>query len=243
LTRRPPLRAVTLDYWDTLYDGGTLDERYRLRREALGRLLGHYGLDAADGAVDELYRDAGREFERWWREEHRGYTTAERLRWTIARAGGTPKEECAVVDETVRAIDDALLAYPPPLLDGAADAVRRLAERFSLAIISDTGFASGKGQDALLERDGLLAQFPVRVYSCDVGHAKPRPEPFRAALDALGVSPEEALHVGDIERTDVAGALGVGMRAVRIDVARDSGETRAELVVRRYEELMEHLDA
>ena len=34
-------------------------------------------------------------------------------------------------------------------------------------------------------------------------------------LRALGVTPAEAVHVGDLLRTDVAGAQGVGMRAVQ----------------------------
>jgi HAD superfamily hydrolase (TIGR01509 family) len=242
VTSRLLPRVVTLDYWDTLYDGATLAERIAMRMDAVGRLLAHYGLRPSRDELESIYREAGREFERWW-HEHRGYTTDERLRWTLRRAGAEPKERCDVIDATVRAVDEALLAFPPPLLAGAAEAVRRLAERFQLAIISDTGFASGKGQDALLAHDGLLGHFRVRIYSCDVGHAKPHPEPFRQALAALGAEPAETLHVGDIERTDVAGALGVGMRAVRLDVVREGGASQAERVARSFEELLAHLDA
>lgn len=238
---RPALRAVTLDYWDTLYDGSYLDERLALRMAAVGRLLDSYGVRASAEQLQAVYRDSGREAERWWREEHRGYTTEDRLHWMLRQVGAVPRDGCSFVSATVRAVDDALLAYPPSLLPGAAEAVERLAERFSLAIVSDTGFASGRGQDALLERDGLLEQFAARIYSCDVGHAKPRPEPFHAALALLGVSPSEALHVGDIERTDIRGARAVGMRAVRLDVVRPSGATEAELVATTYEQLLTHV--
>ena len=37
------LRALTFDYWDTLYEGGALPERVALRRTAVGALLGAYG--------------------------------------------------------------------------------------------------------------------------------------------------------------------------------------------------------
>jgi putative hydrolase of the HAD superfamily len=153
------------------------------------------------------------------------------------------------------AVDEALLRYPPPLLPGAADAVRALAEHVPLAIISDTGFASGRAQDLLLEQDGLLPHFRATVYSMDVGHAKPRPEPFRVALDALAVeSPAEVLHVGDNERTDVRGALGAGFRAIRLDAARpdswstaDSvrhrGRSAAEFVATSFDDLLRYLDA
>ena len=39
------IRAITFDYWDTLYEGGALPERVALRRTAVGALLGAYGRD------------------------------------------------------------------------------------------------------------------------------------------------------------------------------------------------------
>ena len=127
-------------------------------------------------------------------------------------------------------------------MPGAAEAIRELAARFPLGIISDTGFASGVAQDALLERDGLLDYFPVRVYSIDIGHTKPRSELFVAAVAALGVAPGEAMHIGDIERTDVRGALAAGLRAVRCDVIpRRRGASAAVLVIREYGELLVYL--
>jgi FMN phosphatase YigB (HAD superfamily) len=75
----------------------------------------------------------------------------------------------------------------------------------------------------------LLDLFTATVYSMDVGHAKPRPEPFRAALTALGVSSSgHVVHVGDNERTDVGGALASGLRAIRLDVVRTGGWSGAE---------------
>jgi HAD superfamily hydrolase (TIGR01549 family) len=162
----------------------------------------------------------------------------------IERAGGRPRPQCADVAAACEAVDEALLHYPPPLLPGAADAVRSLAARFPLAIVSDTGFASGRAQDALLERDGLLGCFTATIYSMDVGHAKPRPEPFRAAVAALGASsPTGVIHIGDNERTDVGGALAAGLRAVRLDVVRSAGSSAAEFVACSFEELVEYLTA
>lgn len=50
------------------------------------------------------------------------------------------------------------------------------------------------------------------------GGLKPRPEPYLAALDALGLSdtPERALHVGDSLELDVVGAAGVGMHTALV---------------------------
>ena len=75
----------------------------------------------------------------------------------------------------------------------------------------------------------------------DIGHAKPRREPFAAALDALGLSPGDVIHIGDNERTDVRGALDMGMRAIRVDFVRQNGPSSAEFVARTFDELTEYL--
>jgi FMN phosphatase YigB (HAD superfamily) len=239
---RPPIRAITLDFWDTLYDAENLPERLALRQQAIGALLGAYGLELPERDVAQLYSESAREADRWWRDEHRGYTTAERLRWMLERAGARPRPECDHIAAACDAVDDALLVCPPPLLPGAADAVRTLASHLPLAIVSDTGFASGRAQDALLAQDGLLGFFTATVYSMDIGHAKPHPEPFRAGVTALGApSPAHVIHVGDNERTDVRGALAAGLRAIRLDVVGSDGRSEAEFVARSFPELVEYV--
>jgi putative hydrolase of the HAD superfamily len=55
-----------------------------------------------------------------------------------------------------------------------------------------------------------------------VGVPKPEGRAFRAALDPLGIAPEDALHVGDLRRTDVAaGARSLGMQSARIRARND----------------------
>lgn len=243
--RADRIKAVSLDFWDTLYSGASTPERVSMRRRAVGELLGAYGRPMSPAEVEALYLETAREAERWWAEEHRGYTTTERLHHLLERAGLAARESCEHVAACARAVDAALEVHPAPLLPGAADFVRAMASRLPLVIVSDTGFASGAAQDRLLERDGLMDCFVARVYSADIGWAKPRREPFAAAATSLaerGIAPREILHVGDIERTDVRGAIGAGMRAVRLDVVRDSGPSAAEAVVRRFEQLADYLE-
>jgi len=236
------LRALTFDYWDTLYEGGARPERVALRRTAVGALLGAYGRDLPEPKLRALYEESGREAERWWSEEHRGYRTDERLRWILERAAVTPREGCAHVATAADAVDNALLMLPPAMLVGAWQTLRTLSRRFTLAIISDTGFASGRAQDRLLEKDAARSFFASTIYSMDVGHAKPRAEIFEAAVTELGVAPAEILHIGDNERTDVRGALAAGFRAIRIDVVREGGPSEAEFVARSFEDLTEYLE-
>lgn len=206
-------------------------------------MLRHLGAEVPADEFIRLYRASAVEAERWWRDEHRGYTTADRIRWLLGQLAIERPEHCEHIARAVEEIDETLTAVPPPLLAGAADGIRALASCFKLAIISDTGFASGRAQNKLLAQDGLLEHFSATMYSVDVGHAKPRPEPFQRALEALGVSAAETIHVGDMERTDVAGALAVGMRAVRLDQVRPSGSSEAEYVATSYEELVRYLIA
>ena len=238
------LRAVSFDYWDTLFDGSVARERKRMRRDALRRLVADVGGPAlSDAEFDRLYAASGSEAERWWRDEQRGYVAGDRIRWLLTRLGIERPADCAHVSAAAEAVDEALLRYPPRLLEGAGALLREVVPRLgaAAAIISDTGFASGRAQDRLLAANGLLDLFPVRVYSCDVGHAKPHPEPFRQTLARLGVRPDEVLHVGDSERTDVGGALAAGFRAIRLDVVQRQGPSSAEYVAENFEELGEYL--
>jgi putative hydrolase of the HAD superfamily len=77
-----------------------------------------------------------------------------------------------------------------------------------------------------LDRQGLLTGLAAQSFSDEVGASKPDPRAFRAALGPLGIPPERALHVGDLRRTDVAGARNLGMCSVRI---RSCHDDRSEL--------------
>jgi putative hydrolase of the HAD superfamily len=235
------LRALTFDYWDTLYEGGALPERVAMRRTAVGALLGAYGRALPEEQLRALYEASGREAERWWSEEHRGYTTNDRLRWILERAAVKPRESCEHVAAAAEVVDNALLMLPPAMLAGAWQMLRTLRRHFTLAVLSDTGFASGRAQDRLLEKDAARDFFSATIYSMDVGHAKPRPEIFAAAVETLGIAPHEILHVGDNERTDIRGALAAGFRAVRLDVVKNDGPSEAEFVARSFEELTAYL--
>lgn len=193
------MKAVSFDYWDTLYIGAALPERVKLRREAMRR------------------------------------------HWLLARVNVQPKQDCEYPADALEAVDNALLILPPPLIPGAYETLRTLARRAPLAIVSDTGFASGRAQDRLLEKDGVREYFAVTIYAMDVGQPTPWSDPFLTAIAAFGVEPHEIIHVGDNERRDVRGALDMGMRAVRLDAMRSGGPSEAEFVARSFEELREYL--
>ncbi|WP_447761201.1 HAD family hydrolase [Sphingopyxis panaciterrae] len=58
--------------------------------------------------------------------------------------------------------------------------------------------------------DRVGVRFAAVVTSEDTGYYKPRPEPYRAALDRLGTDPARTLFVAG-SPADIPGAAGVGM--------------------------------
>lgn len=69
----------------------------------------------------------------------------------------------------------------------------------------------------LLELLDLRDRVDALAVSSIEGMEKPHPGLFRIALDRLGVSPGEALHVGDTPDLDLEGALAAGVDAILID--------------------------
>jgi HAD superfamily hydrolase (TIGR01509 family) len=137
-------------------------------------------------------------------------------------------EELAVDDDSVR---DSLVAATRisanwgGLRPGTREILGRLGRNYRLAIISN---ADGKiGQ--LLARNGIADCFETITDSGVFGHEKPHPAIFTAALESMGVTPQESLYVGDVHSVDYAGATAAGMQAILFDVAgayKDDGLPR-----------------
>lgn len=90
-------------------------------------------------------------------------------------------------------------------------ALERLAAKLPLASLTNG--------NADLGRIGLLAHFRQQISAREVGVAKPDPRIFAAASAALGVAPEQLLHVGDDPVLDVQGARDAGLRTAWLNRA------------------------
>jgi len=84
---------------------------------------------------------------------------------------------------------------------------------FKLAVIANWDISLRD----VLARLGLADPFEVIVTAAAVGAAKPDMRPFQTALERLGVSAEQCMHVGDDPVTDIAGARAAGLSAVLLD--------------------------
>ena len=76
--------------------------------------------------------------------------------------------------------------------------------------------SNGASQEAVSTKLGIDKYCDPIIGSVHVGFAKPAPEIFHLALNALEVGPDEAIMVGDNWEVDVVGARGVGMRGIHI---------------------------
>lgn len=231
----PMLRALTFDFWGTLYQNAWANEE-RLR--VVGQALSQAGQPREQPLLQEAFDHAWRVFERLWLQEHRPITYE---RWLQEVLSFLQADLAADAQETLRLpVEEALLRTQPPRpVFGVAKVLPRLASRYRLGLISDVGLTPGRVMRQFLLRDGLLGHFCALTFSDEVGQTKPLAEPFWRTLRALGSTPEEAAHVGDLPETDLAGARGVGMRAILfLGVSRrEDGRGLADAVFSDYAEL------
>jgi len=92
----------------------------------------------------------------------------------------------------------------------AKEVVERLAEKYSLGVISN---AFPDIQYHKLEGIGVRNLFQLILLSEEVGIRKPQGAIFQKAAELLNVQPYECLFVGDSYDTDIVGAKKAGMKA------------------------------
>jgi len=117
------------------------------------------------------------------------------------------------------------------------------AANIRVGLVCDTGFTPGRVVRQLLEEAGLCDHLEVLCFSDEVGVPKPGNEIFAKALAELGVRPPEAIHVGDLRRTDIAGAHDVGMHSARFKGIHDdtSDAAEAKIVMTDHRQILEVL--
>jgi HAD superfamily hydrolase (TIGR01509 family) len=99
-----------------------------------------------------------------------------------------------------------------PLIDGAQEAVRRLAGEFRLAVASSSNRPL---IDAVLQAAELEPYFEATVSSEEVAHGKPAPDVYLEAARRLGVEPAHCAAVED-SHGGIRSAKAAGMRVIAI---------------------------
>jgi putative hydrolase of the HAD superfamily len=139
--------------------------------------------------------------------EARDAETLAALRRRCAELLGAELGREVDVETMMAAIRFAPAADAPP-------ALARLRELgLTLVCVSNWDYALPE----VLDRAGLGGMLDGVVTSAGAGARKPDPAIFRAGLALAGCEPGEALHVGDTEAEDVAGARAAGIPALLLD--------------------------
>jgi putative hydrolase of the HAD superfamily len=208
------IKAISFDFWFTLFTeqpGAFLLYKQR-RRGVLEQAL----KDCRDFAHEELEYACRLEAESHnsiWREEHRTLEASERVNRILAHL------EVSLPDATVAGLvtnfEEGLLEHPPVLIDGAREALDTLSRDYRLGIISDVGFSPGRVLKRVLADNDLLDYFDSLVFSDEAGRAKPHNDVFESTARSLSAKPEEIVHIGDLEYTDIVGAKRAGFHAIR----------------------------
>jgi HAD superfamily hydrolase (TIGR01509 family) len=207
------LRAVTFDYWHTLVAehpgtmrGRQLDEWSRLLAE------GGHERDRAD--LETSFAKNWQRFEEHWWSNSGQYTPTDSVDFILQGLSvqATHRLRAELID-AYRVVGEAVELEVAPGLQTCLRALRAAGVR--LGIVCDVGLTSSPTLRDRLAGVGVLDSFDAWSFSDETGVFKPAPEAFRAALDPLGVDPRDAAHIGDNERTDIAGANALGMVSIR----------------------------
>jgi HAD superfamily hydrolase (TIGR01509 family) len=146
-----------------------------------------------DEVRQEFARDHGRP---WTRDDQHAVMGANSGQWSRTMRDrlrlDLPAEaiEAAIVDGVVARYH----REGPPTIDGAVEAVRRIAARWPSALASSS---HRRVIDASLEATGLTDAFHAVVSSDDVAHGKPEPDVFLEAARRLGADPALTLVIED----------------------------------------------
>ncbi|MGN6276703.1 MAG: HAD family hydrolase [Solirubrobacterales bacterium] len=234
------VKVVTFDFWNTIarVPPGTMSEA---RRRAVAAACEECAVEVEAGLLARSLEQVGLHWEEAWAAGRHLHPRAGAE--MLARALGVEEAAGELVAE---AFLEAGRGVELELAPDIRPALEALAERgMRLGIVCDVGFTRGALLRDLLDREGLLARFDGWAFSDEVGHYKPSPRIFEAALGALGAGPEAAMHVGDLRRTDVAGAAALGMRTARYRGMHDDGAAgvEADVVLDSHAELLDVLDA
>lgn len=214
------IEAVTFDYWETLVSEGAgidAEEDGSMNSRQLrvwSQILRDAGIPVDDVAIEQAFRYNWEVFHECWRANvQHGPREGTPLMCEFLGID-PPTEVHEVLVESFAVVGREAPLQLAPHIETCLRDLRDAGVR--LGIICDVGMTYSPTLRARLEDFGVLELFDHWSFSDEVGSFKPFPEVFEHALGGLGVEdPSRSAHVGDGRRTDMAGALAMGMIAVR----------------------------
>ncbi|MBT95380.1 MAG: hypothetical protein CL431_05375 [Acidimicrobiaceae bacterium] len=230
-------QAVTYDFWNTLIAETTnsLDRRRALWTE----ILFENNIEVSQQELDDAFTEGWNHFETNWRNN-----VQSSLDGVVGAA--ITKLPIPISSDIKYQLSDAYLeaseSTPRDLLPEVKQTLEQLkAMDIRLAVICDVGTIPSSRLRSWLEDLNVLEFFDYFGFSDDIGVYKPDPKIFNETLTGLQVSDSsQCIHVGDLKRTDVAGARAINMTTVRYTGGRDDPEDgeEADYVISNHLEIL-----
>ena len=232
------IKAITFDLWDTvIHDDsdeprraaqGLRSKHEERRHQVWEALQQHRPIDY--GQVRLAYDVTEAAFTRVWKCHYCTWTVRERLRVLLSGLNRTLPENDFV--SLVEAHERMEADVPPDLVDGIAEVIAGLSQRFPLAVVSDAIVSPGRDLRRILEHHGVIQFFQGFAFSDELGHSKPHRSMFASAAQQVGVEIDQLLHIGDRDHNDVKGSQALGMKAILFTATRsaDKDNTSADAI-------------
>lgn len=206
------IKVVTVDFWNTLFDSSNGIERNAYRKARLFEVFNSYDTEITSEQYDIAIQKSWEFFNNVWFSSKRTpmpYETIEFF-WDYLKLPYDRPTINFVADFFAQSTID----IPPKLNLGVLESLEFLSGKYKIGLVSDTGFTPGSLLRKLLEKEGVLGYLSSFSFSDETGVSKPHPKAFETILSEIGCLPEEAIHIGDIEKTDIVGAKSIGMKAI-----------------------------
>lgn len=229
------LKAITFDFWNTLYKSPADTAVAEQRARDFQRVLLDQGLDYSLEILSESFRRAWKEIYTLQRVYGQDAGPRGQVKHILQMLGVNPTKHW---DDLYQAYAGALLKQPPEINEGVREILESLRGHYRMAVICNTGATPGVYLRQLMRADQIRDHFDTLVFSDEVALAKPSPGIFRMALSQLECGQEHAMHVGDDPITDVIGAKKAGLKAVWLAPKADWPVPEADYHIKKLSELL-----
>ncbi len=231
------LKAITFDFWDTLYRVPRNEGVFKRRVASFQQVLQETGHTVDLDSIREAFWDCWQYANHYQIECGLELTPNGHVEFILRQLHiDLGMADWKKVYEVYIMISPD---YKPPLNEGVRETLPVLAEQYKLAVICNTGVSPGKLLRELMQADDILKYFTLTVFSDEVRWAKPNIKIFNYTLEQLQVPAAEAAHVGDNSITDMDGARKAGMTTIWLAPEEDEISALHDYQIRSIRELLD----
>jgi len=227
------IKAIIFDFGQTLVDSAN---GFRTaEKEAQAKLFRNLN-PAVENDFLDVYRQVRKKF-------HRQSNFSRKSIWQEVYQCFSSIPDMGLLEKWENQYWDTVKAKTK-LFPETARILEALCSRYQIAMITNTQGQTSTGAHRISQFPELEKYFAVIIVAGEGGiPPKPHPAPFEMCLKKLGVSPFEALYVGDDYRIDIRGARDSGLHAVWLkhhSVQRTWPQVKTSVpVIARLDELLE----